>query len=1284
MGNQCSALRKGNIKEKDRSKLDQKNSEVSTIVKSGEKSPLLQRRSSLQEETLRRQEEETSFEENGCSGKCSTMAHEYAVVQDNTTSPHHSETHDPAPVTIEEKEAYWVDNNRANLIQSVTSVMLIVDEMHQQRMIHKEIYANIEAAGTSMEQMRVLYGALTSTKAKSAFFRILREIEPATCETEDVVGEIIKKHKAYLRERLSYESEGTERNPKDEKSLDQIYTELHIIQGESEHVNKEHEIWEIEDKARIQTAEGTKINCNDIFKSTPEDSVSPGKDRRKVRAVRTVMTKGIAGIGKTVSVKKFILDWADGRANQDLDFIFVLPFRELNLVIDKKISLETLVREFHPELKKIAVSRIFANRKVLFIFDGLDESQLQLNFKTAARLTDATEESSVDTLVTNLIREHLLPSALVWITSRPGAVQRIPRQYVYQWTEVRGFNDPQKLQYFRRRVQDKVVAEKIINYITMSRSLYIMCHIPIFCWIAAKVFEQLLLSNNVHDENIKIPTTLTEMYTHFLIIQMQVATEKYDNQDESDTEEIFKSNKEFIFKLGRMAFEHLKESKIIFHVNDLKKYGIDTDKAGVHCGLCTEIFKEESVFNRKKLYCFVHLTVQEYFAALFVYHSFATKKIDSLSLKDFLLKGSEEHLKSILDADPVDLPLDELIEITIANSALRKTGELDMFLRFLIGMSLQSTHGLLQGLIQQTEEHTAVVEEIRKSLTEIDLGDCSPERCLNLVHCLIELKDSSLYDTVQQYLRPNHDPETQLSPFQCSALADSILMSNTPLDEFNLKKYRPSAKGIFRLVPAVRNCRKARISGVHLNAWLCETISSALQMPNSVLTELHLMNNTFYEKGIKFLTDGLINSKIEALSLSGTGFSETECEILVSGTKSFTSNLRELELSGDVLKRSLCSLLSAVLCHSKLEKLRLNRNGETRKICKELVAALKSTPCYLRELELSYTNFKDSEMEILSAGLASTNCSLEVLSLSHNNLTEKGCRVLASALSSKPSHLREVDLSYNDLQDSGVMALCHALMNPHCGLKALRLSFCKVTGDGCRSLASALRSDHCSLRELDLSFNHLADQGVQLLTEIQRDSRCSLEKLNVDQNEECWFDLTLLRQYACDLTLDLNTASVNIILTEGNKMATWVVEKQPYPDHPDRFESYQVLCEEGLTGRHYWEVECYSADVGVAYKSIDRVADCSSEVSFGRNEKSWCWFDEGSFCHNNSCLKFMYCSTRRSTMGVYLDWPAGILSFFEVLPDKLIHRYTVHTTFTEPLHPGFTVAQGSIYLCKIK
>lgn len=594
--------------------------------------------------------------------------------------------------------------------------------------------------------------------------------------------------------------------------MDKIYTELHIIQGESERVNKEHEIWEIADKSRSQTAEGAKINCNEIFKSAPENCVSSAQDRREVRAIRTVMTKGIAGIGKTVSVKKFILDWADGTANEDLDFIFVMPFRELNLVKGEQFSLETLVRDFHPELKNISVARIFVNHKVLFIFDGLDESQLELNFKTTKRLTDASKESLVDTLVTNLIREHLLPSALIWITSRPGAVQRIPRQYVQQWTEVRGFNDSQKIEYFRKRVEDKAVAERIITSITTSRSLYIMCHIPIFCWIAAKVLGCLLGKVDTQDDNIKIPTTLTEMYTHFLCIQMQVATDKYDMQNESDIaiEDIFRSNVEFILELGRMAFEHLNEGKIIFTVSDLNKYGIDINKAGLHCGLCTQVFKEENVFNTRKLYCFVHLTVQEYFAALFVYHSFASKRIDSLSLKNFLLIGSEEELKTTLDADPVDLPLDELIEISLANSTLRKTGELDMFLRFLIGISLQSTQELLQGLIQQTEEHSAVVEKIRSSLIEIDLGDCSPERCLNLIHCLIELKDSSLHETVQQYVKPNDGPETQLSPVQCSALADSILMSNTPLDEFDLKKYRPSAKGVFRLLPAMRNSRKVR------------------------------------------------------------------------------------------------------------------------------------------------------------------------------------------------------------------------------------------------------------------------------------------------------------------------------------------------------------------------------------------------------------------------------------------------------------------------------------------
>uniref|UniRef100_A0A672YAY3 B30.2/SPRY domain-containing protein n=2 Tax=Sphaeramia orbicularis TaxID=375764 RepID=A0A672YAY3_9TELE len=823
----------------------------------------------------------------------------------------------------------------------------------------------------------------------------------------------------------------------------------------------------------------------------------------------------------------------------------------------------------------------------------------------------------------------------------------------------------------------------------MSRSLYIMCHIPIFCWIAAKVFEYLLPKMcNTQCESINIPTTLTEMYTHFLVIQMQVATEKYskDSATESDTEEIFRSNKDFIWRLGRMAYEQLDQGNIIFTKNVLEEYGIDLEKASVNCGLCTEIFKEEeSVFASEKHYCFVHLTVQEYFAALFVYHSFTIKNINSQNLKDFLLKGSEEELQSELEKNPLDLPLDDLLEISIANSTIRKTGELDMFLRFLLGMSLQSTQKLLRGLIKQTENHSGVIESIKTSLLEMDLTSCSPERCLNLVHCLIELKEGSLHGTVQQYLRPDHSPDTQLSPVQCSALADLILMSSTPLDEFNLMKYKPSSKGIFRLIPAVRNCRKARISGVNLDNWLCEAIASALQMPNSVLTELHLTNNDFCND-LRPVIEGLRNSQctLNALSLSGSRLPDAGCEIWGSAIKSLMSNLRELELSDNVLGSSLCCVLSDVRSGPKLETLRLNRNADIATVCEKMVVALTSKTCCLRELELNHTNFKDSEMGILSTGLMSTTCTLEILSVSHNKLTEKCCETLASVLSSKTSKLRYLDLSYNDLHDSGVRMFCSGLRQSNCALTTLRLSFCKVTADGCASLASALSSDHCSLRELDLSFNHLTDQGVKKLTELQQDSHCSLEKLNVDYNDKCWFDLQLLREYACDLTLDPNTAGKKIILSEHHKKAKRVEEKQEYPDHPERFLMYQVLCKEGLSGRHYWEVECVLTDVGVAYKSMDRTGDCSVDYSLGRNEKSWCWCCRGEFYHNNSREEFGH-GSYPTTMGVYLDWPAGILSFFEVFPQKLTHLYTVHTTFTEPLYPGFCLdGTGEVSLCKIK
>ncbi|XP_058651258.1 NLR family CARD domain-containing protein 3-like isoform X3 [Onychostoma macrolepis] len=303
-------------------------------------------------------------------------------------------------------------------------------------------------------------------------------------------------------ERL-YEGTATQGNP---TLLNEIYTELYITESESGEISNEHEVRQIETQSSRAATEDTAIKCNHIF--TP----LPGQDK----AIRTVLTKGVAGIGKTVSVQKFILDWAEGKENQDVQLIFPLPFREINLMKDKTLSLSNLLHIFFPETKEMEISS--DEYKVLFIFDGLDECRLPLYFQRNETLRDANKETSVDVLLMNLIEGNLLPSALIWITSRPAAADLVPSECVHRVTEVRGFNDPQKQEYFRKRISDQSLAETIISHLKSSRSLYIMCHIPVFCWISAAVLEKMLSPA----ESGEVPKTLTQMYTRFLILQTNI------------------------------------------------------------------------------------------------------------------------------------------------------------------------------------------------------------------------------------------------------------------------------------------------------------------------------------------------------------------------------------------------------------------------------------------------------------------------------------------------------------------------------------------------------------------------------------------------------------------------------------------------------------------------------------------------------------------------------------------------------------------------------------------
>ncbi|KAK6291389.1 hypothetical protein J4Q44_G00381550, partial [Coregonus suidteri] len=487
--------------------------------------------------------------------------------------------------------------------------------------------------------------------------------------------------------------------------LNKIYTELYITEGGTGEVNNEHELRQIETTTRKQARPETAIKCNDIFKPLT------GQDK----PIRTVLTKGIAGIGKTVSVQKFILDWAEGKANQDVQFVFSFPFRELNLMNGDEHTLIKLLNHFSMETKDSRISN-YDKYKVLFIFDGLDECRLPLDFQKNKTCCDVTKSTSVDVLLTNLIKGNLLPSALLWITTRPAAANKIPSVCVDQVTEVRGFNDPQKDEYFRKRFSDEDLASKIISHIKTSRSLHIMCHIPVFCWIAATVLEHMLST----DKTEEMPKTLTEMYTHLVEFHTKQKNEKYLGKEETGPH----WNKESIMSLGKLAFQQLVKGNLIFYEEDLKEAGIDVNEASVYSGLCTQLFKEECGLYQDKVYCFVHLSIQEFLAAVYVFLSFI---------------NDNENLM----AEP------QVTEVTVYKSAVDKalqseTGNLDLFLRFLLGLSLESNQKHLRGLLTKTRSSSQSHEETVKYIKEKIRENPSPERCINLFHCLNELNDHSL------------------------------------------------------------------------------------------------------------------------------------------------------------------------------------------------------------------------------------------------------------------------------------------------------------------------------------------------------------------------------------------------------------------------------------------------------------------------------------------------------------------------------------------------------------
>lgn len=594
----------------------------------------------------------------------------------------------------------------------------------------------------------------------------------------DKVAESQQNLKATLRRKFSHilEGQATETN---KISLNNIYTELYVTEGGSGEVNKEHEVRHIETTPRIHVGQEKSIHCDHLFAPLPERGCD----------IRTVVTWGVAGIGKTVLTNKFTLDWAEERANENLEFVFPLSFRELNLMKKKNFSLVELLVVLFPEIKDI---EIFTNVKknMLFILDGLDESRLSLDFNRCEILSDVTQTTTIAVLMTNLIRGRLLPMALVWITSRPVASSQIPANCVDLVTEVRGFNNLQKDEYFRRKISDVNLSNRVIAHVKTCRSLHIMCHIPIFCWMAATVFEK----NMATKESKDTPKTLTQMYIHFLSLCEEAMKKRLTGRRESNADCV-RAN---LLALGKLAFQELEKGHLIFNESDLKLNGIDTEQASMFSGVYTQIFHEEMTVCKEKMFCFVHLSVQEFFAALYVFLTFHNDNVNIL----VKLSASRRFLSR-----PSELTLyKEAVE-----KALRsEKGDFDMFLRFLLGLSLESNQTLLKHLMVNNRTQQKTRTEIVKHIKEKIRSSPSPDRCLNLFHCLNELNDHSLVKEIQSYLSSGSLNRANLSPAQWATLVFVLLTSEEEHSTFELGNYTRSEEGLLRLLPVVKTAQVAK------------------------------------------------------------------------------------------------------------------------------------------------------------------------------------------------------------------------------------------------------------------------------------------------------------------------------------------------------------------------------------------------------------------------------------------------------------------------------------------
>ncbi|XP_077320142.1 NACHT, LRR and PYD domains-containing protein 12-like isoform X9 [Lithobates pipiens] len=773
------------------------------------------------------------------------------------------------------------------------------------------------------------------------------------------------------------------------------------------------------------------ISPNKLFRWNPQSHCVP----------HAVMVSGVPGIGKTTMMQKFVYDWVTGKHYQRFAFLFFFRFRDLNRL--GEVSLEEMILHQYPYLESQIGDILQDPERLLFLFDGLDESIHQIDLGSNSLCTNADRRTHFGEIVVSLVRQSLLKGCSVLITSRPTRLASVDIGVFQRIAEIMGFLHGDRRIFFNHFFGNEELSGKAFHYVQENDTLYTFCYIPSYCWIICTVLSMCFRSQPTITDQLmtSLPKTVTQLFVTFV---SNILANHSQNKDGGHTA------RELLTSIGRMAEHGVMNHTIVFDDRHLESFSVRNDNH------VFSSFMMESGQPPDVDYTFLHLTLQEFFAALVHFINY-----DPARFKE-----------------------------TLAKANTYKDGRAEIFLRFLCGLSDSSTRSMLEShvgkLSTQAAGHviTWIQKKIRKQKSDIPIRGTKYR--LNVFDYLYESRNKAL---ISHCIRSNKVDFSgvPLSPLDCSVL--SYILQSCREMEVNLSSCTISSEELRKCIPALHNIKCLRLSSNDLTDSSCPHLASGIRN-NQTLRTLDLSDNNLEGPHFRDLMEALTTSRIEELQLDDNHLTDSSCPHLASGIRN-NQTLRTLNLNGNNLEGPHFRDLMEALTTSRIEELRLSSNDLTDSSCPHLASGIRNNQT-LRMLNMSVNNLEGPHFRDLMEAL--TTSRIEELLLSSTHLTHSSCPHLASGIKNNQT-LRTLILSRNNLEGPHFRDLMEALTTSR--IEELQLSSNHLTDSSCPHLASGIRNNQ-TLRKLKLTENNLEGPHFRDLMEALTTSR--IEELQLLSN----------------------------------------------------------------------------------------------------------------------------------------------------------------------------------------